>query len=244
MICTDGSSRFDIPSIIKRNNTIHAGSCIFSHLGCKIDLPHVRGEIVYGRFRSLNSDIMDPFRFFPMECRHGVISMMHTLKGTLTIYGKKHCFDGGTGYIEKDSGISFPSSYLWLQCNFPGCCSIMLSIAHIPFGCISFKGFICAVLYEGREYRFATYNGARILAEKDGHICLSRGKLLLEIDISPSHSGHPLDSPIRGRMSGTIRESINAYVRLRMWKQGKPILDLSSDRAAYECFPSKTDSRG
>ena len=56
--------------------------------------------------------------------------------------------DGGLGYIEKDSGISFPCSYLWLQCSdFPKPCSLMLSIAHVPFCASSFRGCICAVLY-------------------------------------------------------------------------------------------------
>lgn len=242
MISADGSGRFDIPSISENNDIVYAGDCIFSPYGCKIDLPGVKGEIIYGKIHPLAGDIMGPFRFFPMECRHGVISMMHALDGTLTIHGKQYCFDGGMGYIEKDSGISFPSSYLWLQCNnFTKPCSVMVSIAHIPFGCISFKGFICAVIYENHEYRFATYNGSRILADEPEHICLSRGKFLLALDIVPSHSGHPLHSPIRGRMSGTIHESINAHVHVRMWKGGKKIIDVSSDSAAYEFVPPSPD---
>ena len=181
---------------------------------------------------------MGPFRFFPMECRHGVISMTHTLSGSLTIDNTQYCFDNGTGYIEKDSGTSFPSSYLWLQCNnFSVPCSVMVSIANIPFYGISFKGCICAIVYDGREYRFATYNGVRIHAADGEHVCLSQGKLFLEIDIKPSHSGHALRSPVRGRMSGTIRESSNAEVRVRLWEHKKPVFDLRSENAAYEFVP-------
>ena len=35
----------------------------------------------------------------------------------------------GLGYAEKDSGTSFPRSYLWMQCNdFSEPCSVMVSI--------------------------------------------------------------------------------------------------------------------
>ena len=164
MIYSDGSRQFDMPEPSVRGDTIRMGSCRVSPRGCKIDLPGDSGEIPYGKNTPLHSDIMGPFRFMPMECPHGVVSMAHTLSGGLTVDGVYHSFDGGIGYIEKDSGTSFPSSYQWLQCNdFAEPCSIMASIAHIPFCGSSFTGFICAIVREGREYRFATYNGARIL---------------------------------------------------------------------------------
>ena len=51
MISADGSDRFDIPSISENNDIVYAGNCIFSHYGCKIDLPGVKGEIIYGKIR-------------------------------------------------------------------------------------------------------------------------------------------------------------------------------------------------
>lgn len=238
VISTDGSEQFDVPELSVHSGIIHAGGCRFSQSGCEIDLPGISGEITYGELTPLRTDIMGPFRFFPMECRHGVISMSHALRGSVTIHGKPHCFDGGDGYIEMDSGTSFPSSYLWLQCSsFPEPCSVMVSIAQIPFCGIRFTGCICAVVYGGREYRLATYKGVRILAANPEHLRLSQGKLLLEIDIHPSHGGYALRSPVRGKMSGTIRESSNAAVRVRLWERGKPVFDLSSNHAAYEFVP-------
>ena len=55
--------------------------------------------------------------------------------------------------------------------------------------------------------------------------------------MKPSHESHPLRSPVGGAMTGTIRESCNAAVRLRLWVHGQAVLDLSSDRAAYEYVP-------
>ena len=238
LISQEGTRQFEISSLALRDGRIQADRCWFSRQGCHIELPGVSGEITYGPLAPLCSDIMGPFRFFPMECRHGVLSMVHPLQGGVIMDGHLHSFDGGLGYAETDSGTSFPRSYLWMQCNdFPTACSIMISIAHIPFCGGSFRGCICAILYQGREYRLATYRGVRVQAFTPEHICLSQGSLLLELDIVPFHEGHPLRAPQRGKMSSTIRESCNAHLRARMWERGKMIFNLQSDHAAYEFVP-------
>ena len=239
LISQEGVRQFEVSNLTVHNGMIQADRCWFSRQGCRIELPGISGEIAYGPFASLGSDIMGPFRFFPMECRHGVLSMAHILRGSIMMDGHLHSFDGGLGYAEKDSGISFPSSYLWMQCNdFPKPCSMMVSIAHIPFCGVSFRGCICAILYQGREYRLATYKGVRIQAFAPEYICLSQGSLQLELEVAPSHTGHPLRSPKLGKMSGTIRESCNVHLRARLRKREKIIFDLQSDHAAYEFVPS------
>lgn len=239
LISQEGARQFDISNLTIRNGRIQADQCSFSSQGCRIELPGISGQITYGPFAPLASDIMGPFRFFPMECRHGVLSMAHTLRGNLIMDGHLHSFDGGLGYAEKDSGTSFPRTYLWMQCNaFPEPCSMMISIAHVPFCGRSFRGCICAILYQGREYRLATYKGVKVEAFTPEHICLSQGSLLLELDIAPSHRGHPLRAPQNGNMSGTIRENCNAHLRARLWKRGATIFDLHSDHAAYEFVPN------
>ena len=238
LISQEGARQFEISNLTVSGGTIRADRCWFSRQGCHIELPGIIGEIAYGPFAPLGSDIMGPFRFFPMECRHGVLSMAHTLQGRVILDGHMHSFDGGLGYVEKDSGTSCPRSYLWMQCNdFPKPCSIMVSIAHIPFCGSSFCGCICAILYQGKEYRLATYRGVKIQAFTPEHICLSQGRLLLELEIAPSHAGHPLCAPQCGKMSNTIRESCNAHLRARLWKRGKPVFDLQSDHAVYEFVP-------
>ena len=240
MITDSGSRQFDVPELVVACGTIRAGNCLFSRHGCKINLPGVSGEIGYEGLTPLRSDIMGPFRFFPMECRHGVISMAHTLSGSLQIEGVRYCFDGGNGYIEKDSGTSFPRFYQWLQCNdFPQACALMVSIAHIPFYGISFTGCICAIVYQGREYRLATYKGVQIHSAEAQHIDLSQGALRLKIEIKPACGGHALRSPVQGWMSGTIRESINAEIHVRLWHHGELVIDQKSRHAAYE-FVSET----
>ena len=69
--------------------------------------------------------------------------------GELIINNNLYDFSNGTGYIEKDWGISFPSSYIWAQANdFSNKhCSLFISIANIPYSIFLFKGFICSTLH-------------------------------------------------------------------------------------------------
>lgn len=239
MISPKGSRRFQVPEVKLENGVIRAGECLFSKKGCRISLPGVWGELTYGPLQPLRSDIMGPFRFLPMECRHGVLSMTHEIRGRVSVEGEIWSFDGGRGYLEKDSGRSFPSTYLWVQCNTfqePG--SLMLSVAKIPFCGAYFRGCICAIIYGGREYRFATYHGVKISDFSPNHIRLIQRKFILELHLHPA-AGHPLAAPVMGAMSATVRECCNARIRAVLWEDGRRIFDLSGDTAAYEFRPER-----
>lgn len=234
------SMQYDFPELMVSDHEIHVGNCVFAKHGCRIELPDIRGEIKYGSLTPLAYDIMGPFCYLPMQCRHGVISMTHSLGGSIQIGGEEYSFDGGIGYIEKDSGVSFPRSYLWLQCNnFPEQCAIMLSVAHIPFGGLHFTGCICAIIYGGKEYRLATYKGVKIKLAEERHICLEQKNLMLDITVDAHQEGHPLRSPVRGKMNGMIRERCNARIRVILHDGEQLIFDLSSDHAMFEYVPEK-----
>ena len=238
MISPEGARQFTVSQFAVQSGVIQADECRFSRRGCHIQLPGIRGEIHYSPFTPLGSHIMGPFRYFPMECRHGVLSMAHHLQGSITMDGHRYSFDGGLGYAETDRGTSFPRSYLWMQCNdFSEPCSLMISIARIPFYGVVFRGCICAILYRGKEYRLATYRGVRLLSFTPEHICLIQGNLMLELNIIPVHTGHPLRSPEQGKMSGTIRECCNARLRAKLNQDGETVFDLQSDHAVYEFVP-------
>jgi hypothetical protein len=93
--------------------------------------------------------------------------MSHVLEGQLTIDGKSVDFGGGKGYIEKDWGKSFPREYVWMQSNhfINTGTSFMFSEAIIPFKVFHFNGLIISLIVQGQEYRFATYNGAKVTAK-------------------------------------------------------------------------------
>lgn len=100
-----------------------------------------------------------------MACKHGVISMHHQVNGTLTdASGHTLIFKQDHGYLEKDWGHSFPEKYIWAQANhFPKKqTNLMLSVATISLFKLSFIGHLCHLHLDGKDYRFATYNGSKI----------------------------------------------------------------------------------
>ena len=66
-VITDRRSyHFEFPSAVM-SSEITVGKCRFSADGIHIDLSGIRGDILYSDFVPVKSDIMGPFRFFPME---------------------------------------------------------------------------------------------------------------------------------------------------------------------------------
>lgn len=217
------------------------GGNLFNGKGMWLDLSvpglEVHGELRYGPFTALKSDIMGPFRFVPgMQCSHGVVSMGHRLEGTLTVNGRAIDFTGGTGYIESDRGRSFPSRYLWTQCTWreERSSSLMLSVANIPIPAGgSFTGCICAVLYGGKQYRLATYHGVKIEHWAEGGAVISQGPYRLSAELVECHP-LPLRAPDEGVMARTIHESLHATVRYRFWANDELLFDRLDPRASYE----------
>lgn len=166
--------------------------------------------------------IMGWYAYIPfMQCNHGVLSLDHTIQGSLTINGKETDFTGGRGYIEKDWGESFPDAWVWTQSNHFDLVgtSLTASIAIIPWLKSAFPGFIIGLLHEGILHRFTTYNGSRVETLKPGekHIdWVVRNKshrLSLHIERSQSLD---LYAPTRTDMSGRVAESIDARIKLQL----------------------------
>lgn len=196
----------------------------------------LHGNLRYGPFTPLRSDIMGPFRFLgDMECAHGVLSMGHTLDGTLTLNGQVLDFSGGIGYLETDRGRAFPSAYLWTQCAWrePERVSLMLAIASIPLPVGSFTGCICALIDQGREYRLATYRGARVERWSAAGAVIRQGTCRLEVKVLETHP-LPLQAPAGGGMGRTIHESLCTTLRYRFWSGGALLLDHTDPCASFE----------
>lgn len=195
---------------------IRLGKNVFTKDGIMLDIDNeelkLKGNLLYRHPKPIAYSIMGCFRYFPfMECKHEIISMNHHLSGSLQLNNKTYNLNKGIGYIEKDWGHSFPSSYLWLQCNNfnTDSCSVFLSIAHIPLWGTEFTGCICAIHYRGREYRLATYLGVRILKATPELIILRQGDyfMLIKIKDNPAMSSYSLNAPKKGKMSRVIKEA-------------------------------------
>lgn len=180
------------------------------------------GTVYFGELSPIRYDIMGPFRYVPfLECRHSIQSMQHSVSGALCINGVDYCFRDAVGYIEGDRGCSFPKEYAWTQCCFEGG-SLMLSVADIPIGTFHFTGVIGVVLWQGREYRLATYLGARVVRLKNGEIVIAQGNKVLSVKLIEKHA-RPLLAPVHGSMNRTIHESVACRVSY-CFRQGEHTL--------------------
>lgn len=193
----------------------------------------VKGKLKFGPLFPLRYDIMGPFSFMPfLECRHSIWSMKHTVRGTVYINETAYSFDGAEGYWEGDRGQSFPEEYIWTQCSFPGG-ALMLSVADIPLAGFHFQGVIGIVLLNGREYRLATYLGAKTARIRNGLVRVAQGSMELEAQLLES-SGKPLKAPARGDMVRTIHESAACRAKYRFRKNGCTLLAFETDKASFE----------
>ncbi|HBD86293.1 MAG TPA: hypothetical protein DC001_02570 [Clostridiales bacterium] len=211
----------------------------FSRHGIRLSIQteglNLTGEISYSGITPIQGDIMGPFRFLPMQCRHPIVSMNHTLSGKLVLNGRELDFTGGRGYIEGDAGRSFPKSYTWVQCNaFSGGCSIMASVAHIPFGLWWFWGCICVVSLAGKEYRLATYRGATIRHRDERRLLLEQGDFSLSVQLLEPCPGNLLRAPSKGRMTGHIREAPSCRVLFEFRRKNDILFKEESHFASYE----------
>lgn len=193
----------------------------------------VRGKLDFGPLFPLKYDIMGPFALAPfMECRHSVWSMRHPVRGAVDINGQKYFFQNAWGYWEGDRGRSFPKEYIWTQCCFRGG-AVMLSVADIPMAGIHFTGIIGFVLWRGKEYRIATYLGARAVKIKDKAVRVKQGNLELDVRLL-EESKRPLKAPVKGDMVRTIHESASCRAFYRFRKRGCTLFAFETDRASFE----------
>lgn len=216
---------------------VRIGNCRFSEKGITLNLDadgvSLHGALQFRALSPLRSDIMGPFAFVPfMQCRHSVYSMAHRIDGLIVLNGKEYRFQNGTGYIEGDRGYSFPSQYLWTQCRFETG-SLMLSVADIPFCGFHFTGVIGAVLRNGKEYRIATYLGAKPVRIGNRSVTVRQGDYVLTARLL-SPQGQPLFAPVNGAMNRTIHESAACRAAYRFSFRDTVLCEFVSDRACFE----------
>jgi len=197
---------------------------------------------------TLNPGIMGWYSFVPfMECKHGVVSMFHRLSGGLQINDTYVDFAGGSGYIEKDWGTSFPESWIWLHCNTfnSSQASFTFSVAKIPWLGSYFIGFISYLKLEDRFINLSTWSKARIetleYSGKKLHLKISNKRYRLEIDALNQQAGL-LQAPERGSMTRVIKESVDATIELKLSdRSGNILFHDAGSRAGMELIDKILD---
>lgn len=252
-LIVDGQSySFPYPStcfsFLRHPFEIIVDQCIFTKKGMSLFLHEqelcVEGELRFGALLELDTtrwspSIMGPFSYVPfMECRHEVISMGHRVTGQLWVNGKLLDFTGGTGYIEADSGCSFPSEWLWMQCNqFEPKAQLMLATATVPFLGLRFRGVICAFFYDGVQYRLATYNGARqtalLRSEQATEVTVANRRHRLVVR-AQGEAGQPLLAPQNGSMVRIIREEARCSFSVALYERDRLIVEAAGKNGGFE----------
>jgi hypothetical protein len=221
----------------------------FSEHGVDISIENtdlnIQGKLQFSGNTAITTSLLSPsimgfFSFFTfMECYHGVVSMSHALDGQLTIDGKLVDFGGGKGYIEKDWGKSFPREYVWMQSNHfnDAGTSFMFSEAVIPFKVFHFNGLIVSLIIHGQEYRFATYNGAKVTAKtiKSDSVVyeIKKGRLKLIVKAF-NEKTISLSSPKNGAMIQSIKEGLSGTIMLQLFENETCIYEDTGRHAGLE----------
>lgn len=216
---------------------IRIGNNVFSENGIIINIKSdkltVKGNLQFGKFSPIGYDIMGPFKYIPfMQCRHSVYSMRHQVSGNLTVNNQYINFQSGIGYMEGDCGTSFPSRYIWTQCFF-GNGSLMLSAADIPILGLNFTGIIGVIYLNGKEYRIATYLGAKICEIDGSSITVVQGSYKLNAKLIKNNA-HSLAAPDNGKMNRIIHESASCKAYYKFSYKNKILCEFISDRASFE----------
>lgn len=230
-------TQFPFSAFQKNGSQMKIAENRFGKEGFSLDIQapdfQAAGSVRFGAFTPVRYDIMGPFRFVPfLQCRHSVYSMHHTVDGALSVNGTSYVFQDAAGYMEGDRGCSFPREYVWTQCSFPEG-ALMLSVADIPFGGFHFTGVIGVVLLGGKEYRLATYLGAKAVKITNQEITVRQGKACLSVN-PHGPSGQPLQAPAGGAMGRIIHEHPSCEVSYRFEYGGIPLLKLDASNAAFE----------
>lgn len=206
------------------------------HIDIKDDYQDLKiyGDIKYANSKNIKTNllkpnIMGPFSYIPfMECNHSILSMKSSANGLININDKEIKFNNGIGYIEKDWGYSFPTSYVWCQGNnFKNSnSSFMLSIADIPFKIFNFRGVICDLMIDNNEFKFTTYNNTKItkydVDDKLLEITLKKGSYTLNIK-SIYDDRLKLSAPVKGKMEREIFENISSTIIVKLKRDNKVI---------------------
>ncbi len=234
----------------KSNFKIQIGASVFTADNMLLDinspLIKVNGRLGYSGSVKYPTSVLSPgimgwYSFVPfMECKHGVVSVLHRIDGSLSVDGEQIDFSGGNGYIEKDWGKSFPESWLWLQSNnftnSDAC--IMISIAKIPWLGSFFTGFLGFLYNKGIFYPFSTYNKSEIseLYRDDSMLTIGFKSKKYQLKIGATlRSEGILRAPKSGEMIRHIKESIDSELVVTLLDlNGNEIFRDKASRAGLE----------
>jgi hypothetical protein len=235
--------RFDISDFRFINKTVSIKNNFLSLENMYINIKEFEIDISLESIKNIKmkhseKSAMSYMSKFPLECFQEVNIIDGVFKGNITINKEIKSISGKT-YLEKTYGNKFPQEWIWLQSNhFDKEAALTFAYGKIPFIKWKVNGFFSILIINGIEYRFASYNFARIkinkVSDTKAIITLKRGfhKLVLSAKMI-----HPvvLVGPVEnGKMILDVFESINSLVSLTLYKRNKVIFESKGRNVGFE----------
>ena len=190
---------YPIESVKSEEEEIRIGDHILGlnqiNLNIKKEDFELKGELILNHHKRLKQSLwtpglMGPYKYLPfLESYHEVISLQHSLTGSLWLNEKQIVFDGGKGYIEKDWGKSMPNVWLWAQCNHfkRKDVALMIGVARLPIFFDYYTCFAIPIYYKDQVEVFSNYNGGHLskLYRHKGyvHLIITQKNKILDIKI-------------------------------------------------------------
>ena len=98
---------------------------------------------------------------------------------------------------------------------------------------MNFRGVICDVMTDKREYRLATYDFARVVKCTDRIVVVRKGRLTLEAELIDGNA-NALAAPTAGDMDRVVHESVSATVRYRLTDGDTQVFEFTTATAGFE----------
>ena len=195
-------------------------------------------NIVKLKRKRKNSSAMSYMVKFPLECFQEVNIIDGYFNGELILKNETKYIEGKV-YLEKTYGNKFPQKWIWIQSNhFNKAAALTFAYGKVPFLRWKVNGFFSILKFNGKEYRFASYNLARIKINKTSEtqveIILKRRfhKLIINAKmIKPVKLVGPLEN---GKMNLEVFESINSLATLTFYRGRKVLFDTMGRNVGFE----------
>lgn len=219
-----------------KNFKISIGINEFSLNNLKLNLTYLnkttnKSKSIKGNLRFINTqkwpdNILNPgsmgfYNYLSfMECYSQVCLVNGSIEGAINIDGENVDFTGGSVYIEKNWGKSFPKSWIWIQSNNfkERDVSVTCSVGKVPFLVTNFTGFLIGVSIKNKFYKFTTMNLSKIkIKQSKNDVCLTayNHKYTLTLKtISHKDKFVLCMGPKNGHMTPLLNETINGTVHM------------------------------
>ena len=210
---------------------IRIGDSLFAPQGCVVmakdkDMS-IRGRLTYGRLTYPKFSMCQSHLGFS-AFGHSVLSFDHNVMGSLELNDEKYDMCGSKGYIEYSKGRK-SEKQLWCQSNsFENKTGIMIYAEQKNLLGVSFNVVESSVFYHGKEYRFASYLGAKVLECDDKAIVISQGKYRLEAYFNAADNNKNTENMIKEKIS------VGTHIHFKMFIDGVPYFNLHSENGSVD----------